>query len=214
MGEIPTVYSIQGIMEIFGAGFKNVQEDGKINPLPPKEDLNNEEELKVGNKCIALGVETKNYRPDGYVQWTLVKKDGGKLIWAAHTVWGHIYVGYIEDGYHNLNSANAVCNKYEDIVLNGKSYSIKMTLPEIGFRYTSRNEKLNFELLKSLNYTSVVSNKHQNWLWARSPIINYTLMFDPVKGKVVKVNYNKYRSYDRSVRCVVSGLSIPSFFLI
>ena len=139
-------------------GQKN--EDAKVNPLRPDKDLNNEEELKVGYKCKTLGVETESYRPDGHVQWTLVKKDGGKQIWAAHTKWGPIYVGYVETGVYSFSEAKRVCNKYENIVLEGKTYQIKMTLPEIGFRKAIRNS-LNFELLESLNYTSVISNEEQ-----------------------------------------------------
>ena len=137
----------------------------KINPLLPKE------ELKIGYKCKTQGVETDNYSPDGYVQWTLVKKDGGKQIWAAHTGrWGPIYVGYIEDGYHSLEKAKKACNKYEDIVLDGKPYQIEMTLPETGFGETNPDNPLNFELLRSLGDTSVIYNEDNKiWFWSRSP---------------------------------------------
>ena len=174
-------------------------EGAKINPLLPR---NNEEELKVGYKCKTLGVETANYSPEGYVQWILVKKDGGNQIWATHTTWGPIYVGYVEDGLYNFDMANEVCNKYENIVLDEKPYQIKMTLPEIGFGITSYNNPLNFELLKSLNYTSVISNEGRGWgFWSSSPFnddLGYSSWAISVNSRTSDfLNY-----IDLSVRCV------------
>ena len=170
---------------------------GRINPLLPKE------ELKIGYKCKTQGVKTKNYSPDGYVQWTLVKKDGGQQIWAAHTGrWGPIYVGYIEDGYHSLEKAEGVCNKYEDIVLDEKPHKIKMTLPEMGFGKMNPDNPLNFELLKSLGYTSVTYNedKKHRWFWSRSLTDGGDAwVFNSVIGEIA---FDYRKNYANSVRCV------------
>ena len=172
----------------------------KINPLLPKE------ELKIGYKCKTQGVETDNYSPDGYVQWTLVKKDGGKQIWAAHTGrWGPIYVGYIEDGYHSLEKAKEVCNKSEDIVLDKKPHKIKMTLPETGFGETNPDNPLNFELLKSLGDTSVIYNEDNKTWFSSSP---RSPGDDDAPGSLVYYVADGLHYYDpdsddkASVRCV------------
>ena len=170
---------------------------GRTNPLLPKE------ELKIGYKCKTQGVQTENYSPDGYVQWTLVKKDGGKEIWAAHTGrWGPIYVGYIEDGYYSFWTSKEVCNKYEDIVLDKKPHKIEMTLPEIGFGFKKMipNNPLNFELLQSLGYTSVIYND-KKLFWSRSHwrygLSTGAWLFNSARGNI-EAPFNR----KVSVRCV------------
>ena len=153
-------------------------EDGPINLLPGKENPNS----KVGYKCKALSVETKNYVPGGaYFQWTLVKKGGGNQIWAvdiANEMGGRIYVGSVENSYYSFDKAKEACDRKEVIDLgNGETYSITMTLPAIGFGKTDKNHPLNFELLRFLNYESVVSNEDRNWFWSRSPFISSSSIY-------------------------------------
>ena len=148
-----------------------------INPIAPGKKPANEV-LKVGDTCKVPTVETRTGKNEGYklmghAQWTLVKKDGGKEIWAAHTLWilsedggkedwvahalrgGPIYVGYVEPSYYHFSKAKWVCGKYIEIELDGNSHRIQMTLPEIGFGHTDIDNPLNFEFLRYLNYTSV-----------------------------------------------------------
>lgn len=183
----------------------NVPKNATINPLAPRE-VPAYEVLEVGYTCKVTTVETRPGKNEGYkstgdVQWTLVKKDGGKQIWAAHTVrWGPVYVGYVEPGYHNFSEAKWVCNKKEDIELDGLSRRIQMTLPEIGFGKTDINNPLNFELLKYLNYTSVIPNEDRIWLfWSRTPdIYNKAWAFNPVSG----FDDDDSQLDNNSVRCV------------
>ena len=127
-----------------------------------------------------------------------LKKDGGKEIWAAHTLWipsedgayvgyggkegwvahalrgGPIYVGYVEPNSYSFSEAKEVCDNYNleggiEIELDGNSHRIQMTLPEIGFGHTDIDNPLNFEVLKYLNYSSVTSDEDRSWFWSRSP---------------------------------------------
>ena len=167
-----------------------------INPIAPEKEPVNEV-LKVGDTCKVATVETRTGKNEGYklmghAQWTLVKKDGGKEIWAAHTLWipsedgdkedwvayalrgGPIYVGYVEPNYYSFSKAKEVCDNYNleggiEIELDGNSHRIQMTLPEIGFGHTDIDNPLNFELLKYLNYSSVTSDEDRSWFWSRSP---------------------------------------------
>ena len=191
----------------------SLNEYGPINLLPGKENPNSKEgELKVGYKCKALSVETKNYVPGGaYFQWTLVKKDGGNQIWAvdiADEIGGRIYVGSVENSYYSADQAKKVCNRDEVIDLdNGETYSITMTLPEIGFGKTDKSHPLNFELLKFLNYESVVSNEDRDWFWSRSPLINsppYVWTFTSADSRIYGSNIDN----NGSARCVGRSLGV------
>ncbi len=164
---------------------------------------------EVGYTCKVLTVETEGYKNeeegDVYVQWTLVKKEGMKEIWAAHTErWGplYVYVGDVEDGFYTFKEAENVC-KDKEIVLNGETHRIKMTLPEIGFGIggSDIDNLLNFEFLKYLNYTSVVSNRDQTWFWSGSSSFShyaYAWGFHPASGHFD----DDLRYYLYSVRCV------------
>ncbi len=191
---------------------------GRINPLLPKgensealpererngdEVLNNSEALQEGYTCKVATVET---RPDsdkgceggGIVQWTLVKKEGNKEIWAAHTGWGLIYVGDVEHSAYTFSEAKEVC-KNKEVVINGEK--IEMTLPEIGFGKGGSDieRPLNFELLKSLNYTSVVLSRDRSWFWSSSPNDGLSAwVFHPASGYFSVFGRLSYES----VRCV------------
>ncbi len=184
------------------------------NPMAPKE-VNGNEALKVGYTCKVPTVEKRRgYKNeedgDVYVQWTLVKKEGSRKIWAAHTLrWGpeHIYVGYVEDDFYTFNEAEKVCarnkdgtDRIEEIVFNGETRQIKMTLPEIGFGTggSDINNPLNFQLLEHLNYMSVVY-QDRNWLWSGSLDINYRAwLFHPDRV----VYFDDYQYGLNLVRCV------------
>ena len=171
--------------------------------------------LPTGYTCKAATVETENYDWSvNYVKWTLVKQDenGGKRIWAVDLGETIIYLGYVEPGSYTFSEAKDQCDKQETIVREDGSsfqvsFQVQMTLPEIGFgkEGTDPNSPLNFELLKSLNYTSVVSNENNTevWFWSRSPYYSpYAWAFHSVDGRVdgrVDVG-NRY--YYGSVRCV------------
>ena len=113
---------------------------------------------------------------DVYAQWTLVKKEGSRKIWEARTLKREpVYVGSVEDDYYSFEDAKKVCDRTEEIVLNGKTHQIKMTLPEIGFGRSDIDNPLNFEFLTYLNFKSVVSNrgssnKDRRWFWSSSPV--------------------------------------------
>ena len=191
-----------------------------INPMAPKEANKSQEVvnvsaeankvLEVGYSCKVSTVETRSddegYKGAGYVQWTLVKKEGKKEIWSAHTQrWGPVYVGSVEDGYYNFNEAKQVCDRTEEFVFDGETHRIKMTVPEIGFGRggSALDNPLNFELLKYLNYASVVSNEDRVWFWSgslddRSDDVN-AWVFRPVGGLLGSVGH---RNYHGSVRCV------------
>ena len=193
--------------------------------------------LEVGYTCKVSTVETRpdseeGYKGDGYAQWTLVKKEGKKEIWVAHTqrwgpvyvgpieegrvpvvtsVTGPVYVGSVEDGYYDFNEAKKICDRTEEFIFDGETYRIKMTLPEIGFGRgdSDFDSPLNFELLKYLNYTSVVSNEsRRNWFWSSSfSHKNYNLaaswVFHPSGHSLIKYGL-KYsgRQNNYLVRCV------------
>ena len=164
--------------------------------------------LPTGYTCKVATVETENYDWEdiNYLKWTLVKQDenGGKRIWAVDLGEIIIYLGYVEPGSYNFSEAKDQCDKKETIVReDGSSFQVQMTLPEIGFgnEGTDPNNPLNFELLKSLNYTSVVSNENDSngWFWSRSPYYSpYAWAFHSVDGRI----YKYYRYYISSVRCV------------
>lgn len=166
--------------------------------------------LEVGYTCKVPTVNTRpgsdeGYRRDGYVQWTLMKKEGDRKIWAAHTGrWGLVYVGSIEDGYYTLGEAEEVCNRIEEIAFNGEVRHIKMTLPEIGFGrgYSDIENPLNFELLTYLNHKSVVPNGDGNWYWSNSPPHGFRnifgFVFHPASGDLSKI----FIGYKHLVRCM------------
>ena len=172
--------------------------------------------LEEGYTCKVSTVETRldsdeGYKDDEdckdhqgvcYVQWTLVNKEGDKETWAAHAGrwgWGLIYVGDVEDGVYTFSDAEKVC-KNKEIVINGKR--IKMTLPEIGFGLGGSDieRPLNFEFLKHLNYTSVVSNRDQSWFWSLSSSLNRDILAWVFRPDRRGFHYNRYGH--NSVRCV------------
>ena len=58
---------------------------------------------------------------------------------------GRIYVGFVENNYHSFDQARNLCNRKEVIDLdNGETYSITMTLPEVGFGGTNKSHPLKF----------------------------------------------------------------------
>lgn len=152
----------------------------RINPFLPKgenvvEALPENEALKEGDSCKVATVETRpglngGYEGGGYVQWTLVKKEGNKEVWAVHTEWELIYVGGVEDGTYTFFDAKWLCRDKE-IVIDGEK--IQMTLPEVfyGGRVGSNIERLtlDFELLKHINYESVVPHIYATRLWSNDP---------------------------------------------
>ena len=130
--------------------------------------------LKVGYTCKVARVETDHYSKEGYVPWTLVKRDGDKQIWSARTQeWGPIYVGYVEPDHYTFVEAKEICNREEEIKLDGKSLTIAMTLPEFGFGKTRIDEPLNFELMTHFNYTSIMPDEDGKWFWASAPGYRY-----------------------------------------
>ena len=191
-----------------------------INPMAPKEtnqgvevEANNEASddgikvLEVGYTCKVPTVETKSYRNgeegDVYVQWTLVKKERDGEIWAAHTGrWGSIYMGgveHISSFWHTFDKAKEVCNKTEEFVFNGEVHRVKMTLPKIGFGKgdSDVDNPLNFELLKYLNYVSVVSIEDRDLFWSSSLNGDFAWVH-PVHGTFL----SEFKDFAHLVRCV------------
>ena len=179
-------------------------DEPKICPNPNSPN----EALEVGYTCkVPTTVETRysDEDPNGkdYAEWTLVKKEGSREVWAARTPKrGPIYVGPIEEGYYNFNQAEEVCNRTEEIVFDGETRQIKMTVPEIGFGRVLDidNNLLNFEFMKYLNYTSVIPDKVREWFWA-APITKdkSAWSFRPVNDNF---NYDYRSNLHSSVRCV------------
>ena len=174
------------------------------------EALPENEALKEGDSCKVATLETRpgvfgGYEGGGYIQWTLVKKEDNKEVWAAHTEWGLIYVGDVEDGTYTFFEAEWLCRDKE-IVINGEK--IKMTLHELNFggRVGANIERptLDFELLKHLNYESVVPNRKQtlrnNWLWTSAPYYIYHAWRTPATTGSSSFINSPY--HDLSVRCV------------
>ena len=103
-GEPQSVESLDLVLPVQATDVDDLEvcpnEDVTISPFTPQVTP---QELKVSYTCKVIAVETKNYKTTGNVQWTLVKQDGDKQIWAAHTLrWGMIYVGYIEAGLYSF----------------------------------------------------------------------------------------------------------------
>ncbi len=186
----------------------NAAKDKSINPmLPPSASSGTK--LAVGYSCIVPTVETRagkneGYKPTGMVKWTLVRNNENKQVWAAHTRrWGPIFVGSIEPEEYGLIKAREVCNKYEDVVLEGVNLRISMTLPEIGFGASEVDNPLNFELLKSLNYMAVVPNENKRYFWSTTPNTGQfhrsAWAYDSIVGKM---GYDPALTLSYSVRCL------------
>ena len=216
---------------------------GKIDPFASR-DTTDHKILEVGYKCKVHTVETRpdeeigGYSPSAdYVIWTYLENEKGQPIWAVYTeLWGTIYVGYVE-----TKGANPVgrylfsqvfsfdtweekgpCNKKETIVLpSGGHLEVQMTLPAIGFGRgdTDSDNPLNFELLESLGFRSVVSNERKDWFWARSPYNSFLGQNLPRNHRIVEAtrlhaawafhsvdgrinNFYRRRYFANSVRCI------------
>ena len=187
--------------QAFYSSSKRISRFRRINPLP-KEALPENEALKEGDSCKVATVETRpgrdrGYEGGGYVQWTLVKKEDNKEVWAAHTVWGLIYVGDIEDGTYTFFEAKWLCRDKE-IVINGEK--IKMTLLE-GPGMDIERPALDVELLTHLNTKSVVLDRYEARprFWSSLPYSTYR-PWDYSGGSPYRYINSLYHKL--SVRCV------------
>ena len=186
----------------FYSSSKRVSPFRRIKPLP-KEALPENEALKEGDSCKVATVETRTrpgsdrgYEGGGYVQWTLVKKEDNKEVWAAHTEWGLIYVGDIEDGTYTFFEAKWLCRDKE-IVINGEK--IKMTLLERPGVDIER-PAINVELLTHLNTKSVVLDRYEAQPWFWSNFGHIYRPWDYPGGS--PYNFVNSTYYKFSVRCV------------
>lgn len=177
-----------------------------LNSLPNCTNLNEQSKLEVGYSCKAVTKATKNFESAGEVKWTLVSKTTKGPIWAAETPrWGNVFLGYREDEKYQFLQAIEVCDKTEEVVVDGRMRSVQMTLPKIGFGkkwFDSRNDPLSFEALLHLNY-SVVSFDNKGWFWSISPAYfnHFSWAFSGNTGKAADMEPD----YRVSVRCI--GLS-------
>ena len=179
------------------------------------------EVLEVGDSCKVSSVETVNDKGKGYVnwgegnfdvRWTLVKKDGNKKIWVANAaIAKNVFVGSVEKDGYTFDEAKEVCNRTEKVVLNGKTHLIYMVLPEIGFGRGTEvsSHAVDFELLRYLNYTSVISNAGQDAFqrfWSDTYEIPYAFVYHPANGSLGSFSLGLVRT--SLVLCVGFGYRV------